>query len=487
MQISITPARDIMPKYFHFQDSRELIKKQMSKDHLKRALSPMNVWALAFGCVIGWSAFIMPGAVFLNSAGPLGTMAAIELAAFIMLIISYSYSYMIKKFPSSGGEFVYAGKAFGRANGFICAWFLSLSYLCVIPLNATALNLIMRTLYGDFFEFGFHYNVSGYDVYFGEILIACLALITFAFICTLGARITGILQTIMVFILIGGIVIVLGGVTFINVSGNGLHLKPMFNDNSGESIISQIIAVFVTAPMSFVGFDTVPQFSEESNFSNDRVKVIMDSSILCGCIVYIALTFLACSYVPENYSNWIEYINDLKNLDGVSAIPTLGVSYSVLGKAGLFFISASVLAAMFTGICGFYMATSRLLYAMSCERIIPKWFSSINNNNVPRNAVIFCMLVSMLSCLLGRSVLGTIFDMASVGGAIGFCYTCLAARKYAIEDNERGVKNWGTLGAVFSAFFVILLLVPVPGLNVSLNFNGYLYLGGGGAVQPGEN
>ena len=43
---------------------------------LKRSLSPLNVWALAFGCIIGWGAFMMPGTTFLPKAGTLGTTLA---------------------------------------------------------------------------------------------------------------------------------------------------------------------------------------------------------------------------------------------------------------------------------------------------------------------------------------------------------------------------------------------------------------------------
>ena len=39
---------------------------------LEKKLSPVNVWSLALGCIIGWGAFVMPGNTFLGKAGPLG-------------------------------------------------------------------------------------------------------------------------------------------------------------------------------------------------------------------------------------------------------------------------------------------------------------------------------------------------------------------------------------------------------------------------------
>ena len=47
---------------------------------LKRSLNPMNVWAIAFGCVIGWGSFVNPGKKFLPNSGVAGTAIAMILA-----------------------------------------------------------------------------------------------------------------------------------------------------------------------------------------------------------------------------------------------------------------------------------------------------------------------------------------------------------------------------------------------------------------------
>ena len=144
---------------------------------LEKKLSPVNVWSLALGCIIGWGAFVMPGNTFLGKAGPLGTAIAMAIAAVIMCIIANNYHFMINKYPVAGGEFTYTNMAFGERHAFICSWFLGLSYLAIVPLNATALALIGRNLMNNVFQVGFHYSVAGYDIYFGEIILAafCVA------------------------------------------------------------------------------------------------------------------------------------------------------------------------------------------------------------------------------------------------------------------------------------------------------------------------
>jgi len=448
------------------------------REHLHRELSPLNVWSLAFGCVIGWSAYVMPGIEFLPQAGPLGTIIAMEIATLIMLIISYSYSFMIKKFPFTGGEFVYAKMAFGDWHGFFCAWFLGLSYLSVIPLNATALNLITRAMFGDIFQFGFHYTIAGYDVYLGEKILVFAAIGILFYLTSKGIRMTGKLQTFMVFILLGGILIIIGA-AILSPNATAAHLQPMFlpaTANFTKGIIAQILAVFVTAPQSFVGFDTVPQLIEESKFSPAKVKVVMDTSIIAGSFVYVALTVLACSTFPEGYSSWFEYISDIPNLSGFRSIATLNAAYMVMGTAGLTIIFLSVIAAMLTGIVGFYTATSRILYSMARDGMIPKWFEELNDKGVPINAGIFCASIAAATSLLGRAVLGWVFDMASIGASVGFAYTCMAACKYAIQEKRKDIAILGSLGAAFSGMMALLLFVPIEGLNISLSQESYILL-----------
>jgi len=117
---------------------------------------------------------------------------------------------MIKRYPVAGGEFIYVNATFGRKNAFICSCFLALCYLSIVPLNATALALIFRTVLHDIFsfQFGFHYTIAGYDVYMGEMMLALAALFLFAWLSIRGVSITGKFQTLLVMLLVGGIGVV---------------------------------------------------------------------------------------------------------------------------------------------------------------------------------------------------------------------------------------------------------------------------------------
>lgn len=151
------------------------------KTELKRQLSPARVWALAFGCVVGWGSFINPDKKFLPNSGVAGTAIAMVLGTLVMIIIAFSYAYMVPKYPKAGGEFTFTKACFGKLPAYICGWFLVAAYLTNVPMNSTAIGLIVDALDGpvDILKWGFHYQIAGFDVWAGEMFLAMGILILF--------------------------------------------------------------------------------------------------------------------------------------------------------------------------------------------------------------------------------------------------------------------------------------------------------------------
>jgi len=253
------------------------------------------------------------------------------------------------------------------------------------------------------------------------------------------------------------------------------NLSPGFY--SDENYFGQIMAVATITPIMFVGFDTIPQATEEMKFPMKKTKIIMFISILFGAAAYITLTTITASVIPEGYTSWIAYINDLNNVDGLLAIPTFYAVKELMGTGGLILLGVAVFAAILSCIIGFYMATSRLLYSLAKEKMIPSWFGKLNKKyKTPSNAIIFILLFSLIAPFFGRTALGWIIDMASVGAAIGYGFTSAAALKYAIKEKKVMTIITGTLGLVISTEILFLLLVPIDGLSCSLTAEPYICL-----------
>ena len=424
--------------------------KENTNLNLERKLKPINVWSLALGSIIGWGAFVMPGTTFLPKSGPLGSAIGLAIGALIMITIAMNYGYMVQKYPVAGGEYTFTKNTFGRRNAYVCGWFLGLSYLSIVPLNATALGLVSRKLLGGILEVGYLYSVAGWDIYIGEIVLASLALILFAALSIKGISVAGWMQTVMALSLVASVCILLIA-AIVNPQVEFSNLQPAYPD--GKSSWASIVAVVAIAPWAFVGFDSIPQAAEEFDFSPKKANGIMIFAICFGGFVYIAINTITAAVMP-----WEVFM--AKGYDW----PTGEAVEFIMGKAGLIFLGVALICAVLSGIIGFYMATSRLLYSMSREKALPAWFGKIDpKSKTPKNAILFIMAISLTAPWFGREVLGWIVDMSSIGAAIGYGYTCLATLrtlKTNPQDRRPMLKLFAVVGAVFSLIFVLLLLIP---------------------------
>ena len=418
---------------------------------LGRYLSPLAVWGLSFGCAVGWGSFVMPGTTFLPAAGPFGTLIGMLLGAAVMWIIGVNYHYLMNKYPDAGGTLTYTIKAFGYDHGFLSAWFLILVYVAIIWANATALALIGRSLFGDLFQFGFHYQVLGYDVYMGEVILSLAAIVTGGVICIYGKRLAVNLQIIFALILFFGIV-----VCAVGVFGSGRvdpgSLSPAFAPNDNR-FISQVFTIVALSPWAFVGFESVSNSTEGFDFPVKKTIWILSAALFTGMAAYILLALLAASVQPEGYTGWVEHIKDLANIGGLGGLPTFYTVDTVMGKTGTVILGAAAASAILTGLIGNYIAASRLLYSMAEKDILPGWFRKVNKGRSPMNALLFLMGISLFIPFLGRTAIGWIIDVNTVGATIAYGYASADALYLAGKDGNKKIQVSGILGLVISIFF----------------------------------
>ena len=418
--------------------------------HLDKHFSPISIWALSFGCAVGWGAFVMPGTTFLPIAGPVGSILGLGIGAFLMFIIGVCYAYMIKNYPGAGGTFSYVTKVFGYDHGFLCAWFLLLVYVAIIWANASALTLIGRNIFGDFFQFGFHYNLLGYDIYMGEAILAIEAIILFGFICAASKRLASVTQVIFALILLCGVVLCFAVVTKANLN-TATDFKPPFaiSDNGHFYQVFKLVAL---APWAFVGFESICHSSEEYNFSHKKIFGIFIASVISCALCYIMLTVIAVSVHPMGYTGWAHYIRELGSISGYRSIPVLYAIRVTLGRAGIAVFGFVTLAGIITGLIGNFIAASRLMFAMSRDKLLPEWFGVLDKNNNPRNAFTALILISVFVPFLGRTAIGWIVDVTSIGATIAYAYASAASFFTAKE------KKNSFMQLVSAAAFVIAII-----------------------------
>ncbi|ARK24810.1 amino acid permease [Sporosarcina sp. P37] len=416
------------------------------RTELSKALKPHWVVAIAFGSAIGWGAFVLP-TDWMAAAGPIGVILGILIGALLVMVIAVSYGYMVEKFPVSGGEFVFTYLGFGRINAFICGWFVTLSYVTSVALNASAIIVLFKFLYPQIVEIGYMYTIAGWDVYVSQIIIAAIALIVFGIANIRGISLTGRMQFIFSAILFSGAMIVGLGMTF-HPDTAFSNLRPAFNMEIGS--LSSILIIVATAPFLYSGFNNIAQASEEFSFSSKRAFKLMILALGAGGLVYSIMVYATAMATP-----WQGLVA------GQPVWGTGDVVKSLFGNVGMTLLTAALCMGIFTGINGFLVSSSRMLLAMGRARILPQAFTKIHPKyHTPYIGIITAVVVCFITPWFGRPALLWIVDMTATGVAIAYLYTCASAYRFFDWKDSAARKLTSLAGALISLVFLGLLFIP---------------------------
>ncbi|MBQ7153824.1 MAG: amino acid permease [Clostridia bacterium] len=439
----------------------------------------MAVWALSFGCSVGWGAFVMPGSTFLPIAGPAGTAIGIGVGALIIFIIGVNYHFLMNRFPDAGGTFSFTKHVFGYDHAFLSSWFMVLVYLAIIWANCTALPLIFRTLFGDILQFGYLYTIAGYEVYLGEILLSVSSILLFGLICLKGGKIASSVQIAAALILIAGITVGLVYVISRGEAVSAVLFKPAFSPENHP--LAGILFIVCLAPWAFAGFESVSQSTEEFKFPVKKTLLIISFALVSAAAAYIMLVFIASSAVPEGYTNWFSYVSDLDNpsLSGASGSPVFNGILSAAGIPGLIILGVAAAAAIITGLIGNMTAASRLVCSIARDDLISERFGRLNRHGVPKAAILFLMGISFIIPFFGRAAIGWVVDINTIGVTIAYAYTSAAAFKEAAGAKKKTNCVFGLAGILVSFFFLFYFLIPnswSASSHSSLSTESYLML-----------
>ncbi len=431
-------------------DTKEVSVKE------KKYLSILEVWALSFGASVGWGAFFMPGNTFLKLSGPLGSLLGMVIGAIIMIIIGRNYHYMISRYDSSGGAFTYTRKTLGEDHGFLCAWFLIITYISIIWANATAVILFARYLFGPIFQFGFHYAIAGYDIYFGELLLSSLITILSFLSCLFKKKIASIIQLIFSSLLFIGILTLF----FLVLFGRPVetNITPLFSTD--KNYFFQIFRIVALMPWAFVGYESISHSTDEFKFDKKKTFSIIIVAVIVIIISYILLTILSVLVYPTAFNSWHEYIFALSTLSGNEALPVFYAVETSAGKIGLVILGIAIISGIITGIIGNLICSSRLIYSMAKDDFIPKWFKVTNKEGIPKNAILFILVVSLAIPFFGRTAISWIVDISTLGASIAYFYISFSTFINAKKDKNKPYMATGLIGLILSISLLLFLMIP---------------------------
>ncbi|GIG66103.1 APC family permease [Phytomonospora endophytica] len=402
---------------------------------------------------VGFADLMFYGLIFMVPIAPFGIFGSVFQAAHGMVALAYlvgmaamiftawSYSQMVQAFPMAGSVYNYAGRGIKPPVGFLAGWSILLDYILVPSLLYVIASVAMNGI------------VTSVPVW--AWLVGFLLLNTIVNI--LGIKLTmGVTRLLLLGELaVLAIFLVIGINGLIEGRGEGFSWDAFYNSDTftwGVGFGAASVAV-----LSFLGFDGISMLAEESKGNARQIGRAMAGALGLAGLLFVAQTWVAAMYVPAEKAADIIANGDA---DGVAFYDAAQLAAGGKWLATLT-LAATAIAWGFADSLVAQVATSRLLYAMSRDRQLPRFLSKVSvKHGVPTNSILLVAAVSLGVGLwavvdadkIGDNI-GTLSGLINFGAMIAF----LALHVSVV---------WHYIGRLKSKRYFAHLVMPVIGFGI---------------------
>ena len=415
--------------------------EQHGENSLKRALGALNLVTLGIGAIIGAGIFVITGEAAAQYAGPAIVLSFI-LAGVGCLFAGLCYAEFSSLIPIAGSAYTYGYATLGELFAWIIGWDLVLEYAFSAATvasgwSANVAQLLQRL--GIPFPPGLAatpgaplvlYNglwmpvtavpagvaTSGLPHATGVFnLVAFLVICAVTTILVIGIQESATLNTIIVFIKVGTVLVFIGiAAVFIAAHPRlaAANWHPFIPPNAGEygkygwSGIARGAAVIFFA---YIGFDAVSTAAQEARKPQKDMPIGILGSLAICTVLYIVTAGLLTGVVSYTRLN-------------VAAPVALGVT--VTGVVwGEYLVLLGTIFGLSTVMLVMLLGQSRVFYSMSRDGLLPSWAGRVH----PRfrtpwiSSIIVGLFVAFFAALIPIGILG---ELVSIGTLLAFVIVC---------------------------------------------------------------
>ncbi|MFS1238056.1 Amino acid transport protein (Putative) [Lactiplantibacillus plantarum subsp. plantarum] len=376
------------------------MERYLQKDsHFERTLSAVDLIALGIGAVIGTGIFILPGTVAATKAGP-GIILSFVLAAIVCAVAAMCYAEFASVLPIAGSAYSYGNIVYGEMIGWIIGWALVLEYVLAVATVAVG-----WAAYFNSFIAGFGLKLpkaitGSFDPAHGTYInvIAILIVCLIAWIIDTGLKTSIRLNNIIVVVKLAIIVLFLLVGSFYVKPSNWTPFAPF----GGTGILKGAAVVF----FAYLGFDAVSSSAAEVKNAKRNMPIGIIGTLVICTIFYILVSGVLTgmvSYKQLNVDDAVAFALQLVHQNFVAGI-----------------ISIGALAGMFTMMVTMIYSSSRLLYSIGRDGLLPRFLGKIDKHHAPKNAMLTVTIV--ISILAGLIPLDQLANLVNIGTLIAFAF-----------------------------------------------------------------
>lgn len=321
----------------------------------KKALSLPILISLVIGNMIGTGIYILPAS--LANFGPVSLLAWIYTSVGA-LFLALTFTHLTKRFPKTGGPYVYCKEAYGPLAGFVVAYTYWLSNLVSIAALAVA-----GVGYLGFLIPLFNSNSPTYSA-LASVTLEIGIVWLFTGINLVGIHAAGVVQLFITVIKISPLLLIsFFGIRYIHPE-NFIHLAT--NHESTFSVISSAAAITFWA---FLGLESATVPAENTQGYRDIYKATVYGTLVTS-IIYI----ISCIILMGVLST-----NELQH----SQFPFAQAATHLFGSTGGWILTFCAVISGLGSLNVCVLLQGQIVFAAARDHLFPKRFAKLSKHDVP--------------------------------------------------------------------------------------------------------
>lgn len=383
---------------------REKLDRYLETDKkFIKTMSAVDLISLGIGAVIGTGIFILPGTVAATKAGP-GIILSFIVAAIVCSTSAMCYAEFASALPVAGSAYSYGNLVFGEVIGWVLGWALILEYVLAVAAISSAWGAYFQS-----FLKGFHINfptaISGpfnpAGGTYGNV-IAIIIVLLISWMLSYGMRSSTRVNNTIVFVKIGIILLfIVVGLFYVKPS-NWHPFLPYGWIGGHGGVFGGAAAVF----FAYLGFDAVSSSAAEVKDPKKNMPIGIIGTLIVATVLYVGVSIVLTgmvSYTKLDVADPVAFALQFVQLNWVAGI-----------------ISIGALAGMFTMMVTMIYSSSRLIYSIGRDGLLPQFLGKLDKRGNPRNSL---TIVTVIIAIMGGFVpLDQLTNLVNIGTLIAFLF-----------------------------------------------------------------
>ncbi|UKY52468.1 APC family permease [Streptomyces inhibens] len=332
---------------------------------------------------------IVYGLLFIAPMAPVGIFGTLQatshgaitvvylVATVAMAFTAYAYAQMVRVAPQAGSVYTYARVGLGEGAGFVAGWMAMLDYLLIPAVAYLFSGIALHALVPSVHQW----------------VWTALAVVVTTVLNLWGVRIAALVGfAVLAMEIVVLVVFVVAAVWALVAHGAQRGWATPFT-GEGAFSTSAVLAAVSVAVLSFLGFDAIASFAEESAGGAQRVARAVLTCLVVAGVLFAVQTYLAALLAPMSAA-------ELAAEPGGQGEAFYTTADAAVGEWLQKLVAGSkAIGAAFAALAG-QAAAGRLLFAMARDRRLPGAMSKVDaRRGVPHRALLGAAVVTLVAAV----------------------------------------------------------------------------------------